>query len=114
MDFLSTMRSKDARIEKVEVPGFGTVYVRAMDGYRRDAFDDIINDWRTEVGDEFPRMGIRGLIIACCMCDENGKFLYEPTQYKEFAELDAIDIAPIYDAARVLNRFVATVTDAKK
>jgi len=88
------------KTEKVDVAGYGTVYVREPDAgdfywYAYESFG------RTDRGDNGERlMGAR--LICACLCDEAGALLFTRDDVGRASALPSSFAKPIVDKARSL------------
>lgn len=93
----------------VDVPEWGgTVYVRAMTGYERDAFELAMlgPDGKAD------KRNFRGRLAAACLCDTNGHALFEPRQAAELGATHAAALSRVFDVAAELNGFTAADQEA--
>jgi hypothetical protein len=75
---------------------FGTkVYVRAMSGKERDAWEQDIQDRKN--AKKAPN--IRGSLAARSLCDETGKRLFTDAEAEQLGEVNAKDLDAVFDAA---------------
>lgn len=85
-------------VERVEVPEWGgVVFVRAMSGAERDAFELATA----------PPLGtfanLRARLVALCACEEDGTRLFLDADAAQLGTLDARALDRIFQAARRLN-----------
>lgn len=95
--------------EPVELPGLGTVYVKAISAGLRDRWEVIAGRERERArkdrGGE-RTVKIRSTLVAYCACDEDGKPLFSEDSAEQLADQDggAEWIDRIFEAAAKLNR----------
>ena len=64
----------------MKVPGFdGALYVREMSGVDRERYELGITSGAQDKGH------VRAMLVACTLCDEQGKLLFGPDQVAEIA-----------------------------
>jgi hypothetical protein len=95
--------AKPREVEPLEVPALGgIVYVRAMTGTERDAWERSLVAQR---GKKFvPQTeNVRARLLVRCLCDEQGVLLFALGDADELGKLAASILAPLYEAAQRLN-----------
>lgn len=82
-----------SRVEKVEVGG-DYVFIRSMSVAERDTWEQLLLKSREggKVSDKF-----RASLLVRCICDENGKRLFEDSDIDCVANLPADDGDRLYD-----------------
>lgn len=88
----------------VAVPEWGgTVFVRAMTGFERDAFELAMlgPDGKAD------KRNFRGRLAAACLCDVNGHPLFTPGDGERLGALHAAALSRVFDVAAELNGFTA-------
>jgi hypothetical protein len=102
------LQARNARLEPMESPEFGgTVYVRAMSGTERDAFEDEtykVNGKSVELN----RRNGRARLLVRCLCDAEGKRLFTDADAQALGEQPAYLLDPLYAKALRLNGFTAS------
>jgi hypothetical protein len=61
-------------LREENIEGFGKIYLRGMDGFARDQFDNAV----LESGDDKVVEKMRALLVSLCVCDEKGVLLFTP------------------------------------
>jgi hypothetical protein len=90
------LSAQDLAKELVEVPEWGgSVYVRAMTGAERDAFELSIQGQKLE--------NIRARLCAMCMVDESGTRLFGDKEAKELGQKSAAALDRVFAIAQRLN-----------
>lgn len=100
------LEADDARVTPVDVPEWGgRIYVRAMGGDERDAFEMESARLRAgSDGDRFAGMaGIRARLVARAACDASGKRLFTPADVARLGLKNGQALDRVFDAARELN-----------
>jgi hypothetical protein len=107
-DQIKSVEDLKATLERVEVPEWGgDVYVGAMTGAERDAFERHIATAKFE--------NSRAFVAVLCCRDEDGKGLFQPDDIKWLGEksAEALDRVVIV-AARINKLFSKDILDAVK
>ena len=93
------LSSEDLTKEIVDVPEWGgEVYVRAMTGTERDAFEaSIVKDGGTNLAN------IRAKLCALCMVDEDGNRLFIDGDVLALGKKSALALDRVFNAAQKLN-----------
>lgn len=89
----------------VHVPEWGgTVFVRAMSGFERDAFElgMLGPDGKAD------KRNFRGRLAAACLCDVNGHALFTPADAVKLGATHAAALSRVFDVAAELNGFTAS------
>lgn len=87
--------AKTFKIERVEVPNLGTMFVRSMTIPQREHV--LVMHNAAVKGNTDPLFCAR--IIAWCACDEEGKRLFKDEDVKQIAEQDAEAMSELVDTA---------------
>ena len=93
----------DLKVEAVAVPEWGgTVHVRGMRGFERDAFEQSMftgeGESRTFVGDN-----IRARLLVRTLCNENGERLFDDSDDADLGRRNAAAISRLYLVAQRLS-----------
>ena len=93
----------DLKIEAVEVPEWsGVVYVRAMSGKMRDAFEHsryrLVND-KVEV----IQTNVRASLLAASICDSQGTLLFTKEDIEALGEKNGAVLDRLFDVAQRLS-----------
>lgn len=101
-DFLAAAE-KPREIEPIDVPQLGgTVYVRAMTGIERDAWEKslvVIRGKKVTPSTD----NVRARLLVRCLCGEDGALLFGEGDALALGGLPASILAPLYDKAQKLN-----------
>ena len=93
---------QDLETEAVEVAEWcDTVYVRTMTGKERDHFEQTVADQRE--GERFDVRGVRALLVALTLCDENGEGLFTADDVDALNAKSAAALDTLFDVSRRLN-----------
>jgi hypothetical protein len=77
------LAKRTTRVVPIEVPEWGgTVHLRGLTVGERDRIDQFVQDAKQKLA------GFRSLVLSLCLCDADGKRLFNDGQR---AELDTID-----------------------
>ncbi len=88
----------------VDVPEWGgRVFVRAMSGFERDAFElgMLGPDGKAD------KRNFRARLAAACLCDVNGHPLFTPADAVKLGAMHAAALSRVFDVAAELNGFTA-------
>lgn len=107
-------RKNNRKPESVEVDG-ETYYFAKLSASQKDRFDLQYGSFRESNGNS--NVGLRGFVVAFCVCDENGSLLHESgdgdlpsdeflTVAKEYMETDADLIEPCFEVAGTVNKII--------
>lgn len=76
------LSSNDLKIDKLDVPEWGGhVYIQAMDGFRRDKFEELSTGKNSK--------HILAKLVAMCVCDEKGRPIFTEKQIAEINKKSA-------------------------
>ncbi len=85
--------------EDVEVPGLGTVKVKAMNAGERDAFESANSEAKAK--------DFRARVVAATCITEQGALMFGPEDIPRLTLFDPAMLDPIVRAAVRINRFTA-------
>lgn len=111
------LNADDAQVTPVEVPEWGgRIYVRAMPGNERDAFELESARLRKNGEDALAGMaGIRARLVARAACDSKGAKLFTLEDVARLGLKNGQALDRVFDAARALNGMgTEEVADAGK
>lgn len=93
--------AKDIKIEKVEVPEWGgSVYIKVMNATQRDEFETFVYKRQ----DQKDLGGMRVLLCKLCICDAEGKQMFESTDdVKALTDKSGSALMVVFQAAQKLN-----------
>lgn len=93
--------AKDIKVEEVEVPEWGgSVYIKVMNATQRDEFETFVYK-RQDQGD---LRGMRVLLCKLCICDAEGKQMFESTDdVKALTDKSGSALMVVFQAAQKLN-----------
>lgn len=99
------LKASDATMKEIQVPEWGgSVFVRSMSAYERDAFE--AEQFRlNEAGRRAENA--RARMAAACVCDAEGGALFTAEDVEELGKKSAKALSRIFDAALALNGFTA-------
>lgn len=102
------LKQQPLKIVKVELDKENFVYVREMTGRERDLFEaSLLKSVQLSNGDtklEQDMSDFRAKLAVCTVCDESGKLLFSPNDYKTLsANMKASWLTKIATAAQELN-----------
>ncbi|MEN8819907.1 MAG: hypothetical protein ABF271_02250 [Abyssibacter sp.] len=90
--------AKQVQVAPVKVPGFdGALYVREMSGVDRERYELGITSGAQDKGH------VRAMLVACTLCDEQGKLLFGPDQVAEIASWKVRVLIPLAEKAAELS-----------
>jgi len=90
------------KVHPVTVPGMGEVFLRAMSGTERDAYE------QSMFGEDKPNLiGARARLLVRCLCDKQGKRWFGDEQEHEVGNLDSTALEPLFVEAQRLNKLTA-------
>jgi Fe2+ transport system protein B len=99
------------KIEKVELPGKGTVYVREMTGKEKDVWEQSLmkqvqtGDKKNPVQYETSLEDFRAKLAVVTVCDEKGEIIFRPTDVVLLNKrMSASNLDRIVTVAQRLNR----------
>ena len=108
---MSTLLEKIKQVDNkelkpVEVPEWNlTVYIKQLSVGERDSYEaEVYNATKTNKMMEDPR----SKFLARCLCDENGRPLVKPNEYKELAGLSSKPMERLFEECQRHNK----LTDA--
>jgi hypothetical protein len=94
-------RASDLVIEEHQVPEWGgSVFLRAMSGTDRDAFEA---GPRNDDG-KLNMANIRARLLVKCLCDSTGKRLYEDADAVRLGNKNQVVLDRLFTAARTINK----------
>jgi len=102
------LKKQKLRIEKVDLGGGDFVYVTEMTGQGRDKFEQSLITFKGEEGNE--KMvrtmdDFRAKLAVNTVCDENGKLLFHPEDYKLLSQnISATRLERIVNKAQELSK----------
>lgn len=92
------LAAKDLKLKKVDVPEWGGfVYVKSMTSKHRDKFELLVTGKNLE--------GIRAILIAWCVCDQDGNNLFTDQDVDELNEKSASATQRIFDICYQMANF---------
>jgi len=98
------LAAKDFKIAPVKVasewPEAGTVFVRTMDGDRRDAWEF----WCFQRKEDGTMKNARGALAASALCDADGNYLFTMDDAEALGKKSAVALTKIYTAAMKINK----------
>lgn len=105
------LAAQDLEKELVAVPEWGGhVYVRALTGTERDAFEESLVDMKTvrkgrkqETVRQTRLANIRARLCALTMCDEDGKRLFTDGDVEELGKKSASALNRVFEVAQRLS-----------
>lgn len=96
----------DLRLTEADAPEWGgTVFLRIMSGTERDAFEQLY----IAEGQGFANF--RARLLVRCLCDAEGKRLFEDGDADALGAKSASAISPLYDVAARLNGITGADVD---
>ncbi|OAI54019.1 hypothetical protein AYO44_03815 [Planctomycetaceae bacterium SCGC AG-212-F19] len=104
--FLALALQPAAVVEPVELPGGkGTAYVRVMNGFERDSYEESRYQIDSKTGKiKFSARNARGELVARTLCDASGKRLFPNDGEADIlGRADARILDAIFAAAKKLN-----------
>lgn len=97
------LAANDLPTKPVEVPEWGlTVYVRAMNGSERDAYEADLIDNKDKPNKEKLR-NMRAKMVVLCVVDEDGERVFEEDQVDEVGRKSANALNRIVDEVQKMN-----------
>lgn len=105
------LEAQDLQKELVEVPEWGgAVYVRALTGTERDAFEQSMIEMRTvrrgrreETVRELRLQNLRARLCAMTICDENGNRLFTDADIQLLGQKSASALNRVFEVAQRLS-----------
>ena len=117
LDRKALLQQDTLRIEKVELPGKGSVHVREMSGKEKDIWEQSLmkqvktGDPKNPVQYETSLKDFRAKLAVVTVCDEKGTVLFKPTDVELLnGRMSASNLDRIVTVAQKLNR----ITDEDK
>ena len=100
----------DLKIEKVNVPEWSTdVYVRTITARQLDAWQEDVKKQRDG------KPNYQASLLVCCICDENGKLIFDMSDAEKLGEKSASALNRIFSVASKINALGADdVKDLEK
>lgn len=97
------LSAEDLIREKVEVPEWGGfVFISAMTGTARDAFEASCMSFKDGKGEQNME-NIRAKMVAACATDESGSLLFKPSQVIELGKKSAKVLDQLFAVAQRVN-----------
>lgn len=111
--FLGMCHGRKPRVESVTLPSGDTCYVRVMDGFELDSWQDGNYAKNQETGEWESQPNARGRLAARCLCDRDGKRLFQDKEADHLGRLDGPTLDAICRVARDLNDLGAESVEKK-
>jgi len=97
------LKSKDIKIERVEVPEWGGhTFVKVMSGIERENYEDSIFEVSKE-GTKRKPGSVRAKLVAKTMCDEKGKLLFNELEIRDLEKKSGKALDRVFDCAKIIN-----------
>ncbi len=95
------LEAQDIKIEEVEVPEWGgSVFIKVMNATQRDEFETFVYKRQ----DQKDLSGMRVLLCKLCLCDEQGKRMFESVNdVKALTDKSGSALMVVFQAAQKLN-----------
>lgn len=104
------LAAADAAFEDVPVPEWGgTVRVRTLRAEERRQFERMLGE-----KPELSEINSRTILVGLCLCDEAGKPLFTPDQFKALADKSALPIIRLFEVCKRLNCLGTAEDEAEK
>jgi hypothetical protein len=107
MDIKEKLLALKPKIEKVDVPEVGTVWVRGMTAIELDQW--VANHAKTDSRDHY-----HAFLIARTLCDENGKRLFTDEELKKVSTLPSQVADRLWDIAARLSGITKEAEEANR
>jgi hypothetical protein len=107
------LAARDLKMEPVAVPEWpdvGTVYVRAMSGRTKDAYEQWCLDCKNNHGGRV--QNARGMLAALTVCDQDGVLVFTDADAESLGQKSAAPLDRILDVAMRLNGMTQAEVDA--
>jgi len=101
---LSRCTGRKAKVKPVDLPDGGRVFVRVMDGFELDAYEQGNYDIDQHTGKvQFSTKNRRARLAVFCLSDAAGNRLFNDAEASLLGRMDAPTLDAIDDAAQALN-----------
>lgn len=83
------LKQEPCKIEKVDIGDGDFVFVKEMNGFERDAYEQLLfNDRYTDgkFDNSKPITNFKQKMLACSICEEDGKLMLQPNDYIKLAQ----------------------------
>lgn len=106
----SFLAKRPPKVEMVQVPDYGDVYIRVMSGTERDHYE-----WQVWRGENASEANIRAKLLVKCICDEKGERLFRDEDVSKLGEVEAPVLVKLnIDALRINKMRTSDIEDLVK